>query len=181
MTFKSIKCLIALFFFFLSLAHTMAQNFIRGTVTEQESNEALIGVNIFIPELQKGTVTDIQGYYQLNGIPNGHFKVQFSFMGYKTELKTIDIYNSSLVVDLKMILIAIEVNEVIITSDRATTQHENAIKIEQVKKSSLDNSTETNLMTKLSAVPGIDAVTKGNGIASPVIRGLSDNEYSVVE
>jgi iron complex outermembrane recepter protein len=150
-----------------------AQNSIKGTIADSENGEKLVGVNIYIPELHKGTVTNINGYYQINGIPNGNFKVQYSFIGYESIIETVNFKDSDIEIDLKLESAAIAAQEVIVTGGRTSTQHENAIKIDQIKSSTLENSTETNLMLKLASVPGIDAITKGNGIASPVIRGLS--------
>ena len=39
-------------------------------ITDNESNETLIGVTIIVPELQSGTVTNEYGFYSLT-LPSG--------------------------------------------------------------------------------------------------------------
>ena len=41
------------------------QQIISGTIVDGQSNETLIGANIFIKETKKGASTDLQGNYQL--------------------------------------------------------------------------------------------------------------------
>lgn len=56
---------------------------IKGTVRDAATNEALIGVSVFIPGTSTGTSTDYEGNFQIrtNQIVN---KIQFSYLGYQT-------------------------------------------------------------------------------------------------
>ncbi len=56
---------------------------IKGTVKDAATNEALIGVSVFIPGTSTGTSTDYEGNFQIrtNQIVN---KIQFSYLGYQT-------------------------------------------------------------------------------------------------
>ncbi|MBA7548026.1 Vitamin B12 transporter BtuB [subsurface metagenome] len=159
--------------FYLLSESLLGQNSIEGIISDNSNNEALPGVNVYIPELQKGTITNKEGYYEISNIPEGLFKIQYSFIGYKTCITTFGIDKNSRTFNISLSPATIQAQEVIVTGGKISTQHENAIKIEQIKSEVLQNSTETNLMEKLATLPGIDAVTKGNGMASPVIRGLS--------
>ena len=67
-----------LFLIFLLLSGPLiGQNSIEGIVSDASNNEALPGVNVYIPELQKGTITNENGQYELSNIPEGFFKVQY--------------------------------------------------------------------------------------------------------
>lgn len=158
----------------------LSQNLITGTVTDLQNKNTIPGVNIYIPDLQKGTVTDANGYYIIKNIPTGLFKVQFSFIGYKTDISNVNFTNTSLTIDKSLQPMAIQTQEIIVTGGQAQSQHENAIKIESFSKESLDNSTSNNIIQKLSVMPGIDAISKGNNIATPVIRGLSTSNIVVL-
>ena len=57
------------------------QKSISGTLTDDVSGEALIGVNILVVGTTVGTVSDIDGNYTLN-VPEGSTTVQFSYVGY---------------------------------------------------------------------------------------------------
>ena len=58
-----------------------AQHKLSGSVITGNS-QPLPGVTIYIQEINKGTISDANGYYQLNNLPEGELKVQFSFIGF---------------------------------------------------------------------------------------------------
>ena len=60
------------------------------------------------------------------------------------------------------------------------TQRENAIKIDIVKLDDRATRTTSNFMEKITDVPGVEMISKGAGIAKPVIRGLSMNNILVM-
>ena len=57
---------------------------INGYVTD-ESGEMLIGANVYVLSLTKGTVTNKYGFYSIT-LPGGEYNLNYSFIGY--ELKT---------------------------------------------------------------------------------------------
>ncbi|HJY12487.1 MAG TPA: carboxypeptidase-like regulatory domain-containing protein, partial [Flavobacterium sp.] len=65
-----------------------AQNTVTGTVTDLQ-NQPLPGVSVYAPELHKGTTTDANGKYEFTNLPNGSFRVAFTFVGFMTQNKTI--------------------------------------------------------------------------------------------
>ena len=60
---------------------------ISGTISEEKSNETLIGVNILFPEIQAGTTTNEYGFYSIT-LPEGNYNIVISYLGYasKTEI-----------------------------------------------------------------------------------------------
>lgn len=62
---------------------------ISGEVRDAERN-LISGVNIMIPELNIGTVTNSNGKYQLNSVPAGSFTLKVSYLGFETVEKFID-------------------------------------------------------------------------------------------
>ena len=63
---------------------------LSGTITDNASNETLIGVNILFPEIQKGAVTNTYGFYSLT-LPEGQYKVQISYLGFTDQIYDIDL------------------------------------------------------------------------------------------
>lgn len=148
------------------------QNSIGGIVSDESNHGALPGVNVYIPELQKGTITNEDGHYDISNIPEGLFKIQYSYIGYKTQIIAFNIADRQ-AINISLAPTTILFQEVIITGGRIGSQHENAIKIESLRKEMLDNAPAENLFQKITQIPGIHAISKGNNIATPVIRGLS--------
>jgi iron complex outermembrane receptor protein len=77
---------ITIFLFLLIMAISQLANAqattISGTVTDKDSGESLVGVSVVIKGTTQGTVTDINGTYQLS-VPVGS-TVAYSFIGYTT-------------------------------------------------------------------------------------------------
>ncbi|WP_405210766.1 TonB-dependent receptor [Dokdonia sp. Asnod2-E02] len=63
---------------------------LSGTITDVSSNETLIGVSILFPELNDGVVTNSYGFYSIT-LPEGIYKVQVSYLGYKDVIETIEL------------------------------------------------------------------------------------------
>ena len=55
--------LISLLFF--TLSPLFSQIIIKGTVYDKKSRETLIGANVIIPKKGLGTMTDIDGFFQI--------------------------------------------------------------------------------------------------------------------
>lgn len=71
--------------FFLLMCHLVSgqkNHTLSGVITSAESNETLIGVNVIIPELNKGAVTNEYGFYSIT-LPEGTYTLQISFLGFE--------------------------------------------------------------------------------------------------
>ncbi|MCB0608950.1 MAG: TonB-dependent receptor [Lewinella sp.] len=68
----------------LGVQFSWAQRAVTGIVTDAESNEPLIGVNVQVPGTASGTVTDADGAYTLI-LPEGATKLSFSYVGFSTQ------------------------------------------------------------------------------------------------
>ncbi|MGE5402841.1 MAG: TonB-dependent receptor [Ignavibacteriales bacterium] len=56
---------------------------IAGKVTDMETGEALIGVNVILEGTTLGASSNIDGYYTINNIPPGIYKIIISAVGYQ--------------------------------------------------------------------------------------------------
>ena len=65
---------------------------ISGTVTDTETRESLIGVNVILMGTNLGAATNDDGFYVINNIPPGTYTIQFSAIGYqKKQVKNVKI------------------------------------------------------------------------------------------
>lgn len=156
-----------------------AQNKITGKITSQDSLP-LPGATIFVPETNKGTISDENGNYTLLNLPNGKLKVQYSFVGYANKIETIVLNGSNVEINVMMQQSVIEAEEIVVTGGYNSTQHENAVKIDVLKLNSANNKPSPNFAEVLTKVPGVDMISKGSGVSKPVIRGLSMNDILVL-
>ena len=156
-----------------------AQNKISGTITDQ-NQQVLSGVNVFIPELNKGTVSNSEGVFELKNLPDGNFKIQYSFVGYTSNIEMVELSGNDLEINVTLQQTAIETEEIVVSGGYNLTQHENAVKIDVLKLNSLSLKSSPNFMENITSIPGVDMISKGSGVSKPVIRGLSMNDVLVL-
>jgi iron complex outermembrane receptor protein len=161
--------------FFLIGINFFAQHIIKGKVTN-EAGEPLTGVNVYVPELNKGTTTNIKGEYALYNLPKGKIKIQFSYVGYNTELKEVDVNQANVVLDVKLKEAILNTREVVITAGYIGSQHDIPVKIDVINEREIKFSSTTNEVEVLTKVPGVDILSNGPGNSKPVIHGFSRND-----
>jgi iron complex outermembrane recepter protein len=163
----------------LSYHISNAQNKITGKITDQD-NMPLMGASIFVPDMNKGTVSNSNGMYELSNLPNGEIKIQFSYIGYISHIESVVFNGQSVELYITLKQTAIEAEEIVVSGGYNSTQHENAVKIDILKLDPLTNTSTPNFTEVLTKVPGVDMISKGNGVSKPVIRGLSMNDILVL-
>ena len=75
----------------LTTSSLWAQNTaeLLGKITDKATQKPLIGADIYLKELKKGTNADTQGNFHLKGIPEGNYTILCSYLGYQTFSKKI--------------------------------------------------------------------------------------------
>ena len=156
-----------------------SQNKITGKITDQD-NVPLVGANVFLLDMNKSTVSDTNGNYELSNLPDGKFKIQFSAIEHPNIIETVVLNGGTLELNIIMKRSAIELEAVVVTGGYNSTQHENAVKIDILKLNSLAIINTPNFAEVLTKVPGIDMISKGSGVSKQVIRGLSMNDILIL-
>ena len=169
-----IVCVLILFYHSLN-----AQNKIVGKITDQ-NNLPLPGATIFISDMNKGTISDKIGKYELINIPNGKNRIQYSFVGFANRIETVELSGETIELNILLRQTAVEADEVVVSGVYNSTQHDNAVKIEVLKLDPHTVKTTPNFSEVLTQVPGVDMISKGSGVSKPVIRGLSMNDILVL-
>ena len=90
------KLVLLLFSFIFSVNLANAQSTssrvtVSGYVRESGSQEALIGVNVYLPGTTTGTTTNTYGFYSLTLPVQDSVKLAYSFVGYETTARTISL------------------------------------------------------------------------------------------
>lgn len=63
---------------------------LSGIVSSSESGETLAGVNIFVKDIGKGTITNEYGFYSIT-LPKGNYLFSVSYVGYKSQEIEVDL------------------------------------------------------------------------------------------
>lgn len=153
----------------------VAKTTLKGKVTDKSTGQTIIGASIYIPELQSGAVTDIDGNYTLNNLPVRKVLVQVKFLGYKNVVQTVDLTQTT-TFDVALEPAVTEVSEVVVTgTSKATEIKQSPIAIKTIDASYLQQNQGTNIIDAVAKVPGVSAVTTGPNVSKPFIRGLGYN------
>lgn len=162
----------------LATANVFAQNTLKGTIKEKQTNITIAFANVYFPELEKGTISDEQGNFEFSELPNGNYKLVISVIGYKTYSKQLNLQTNE---TLEVILSpsAIEMEEIIISTPFHKLQSDNVMKVEQQKIADLKANGLITLSEGITAIPGVESISTGQSIGKPVIRGLSSNRVLV--
>ena len=178
-TSKMIKSLI---FILISGLLYAQNNSISGFITDQENGEALIGANVFIQETGNGMSTDRNGYYVLQNILPGNYKLIVSYIGYTTLKQEINIVeNESIKLDLSLIIEALEINEVEVSAEKL--QRKNNIQPSRVNLSprvikAAPSLAEPDIFRTIQALPGV--LTNNEASTGLVIRGGNTDQNLIL-
>lgn len=164
-----------LFFFLFSLAAT-AQHTLSGLITDKKDNSKLLeGVSVFIPEYNRFDLSKEGGTYILRNIGSGVVNVQFTKTGYRSIVLTVNLKDSATVVNVEMEPTAMELEEVVVTSNSTKLPDHIPYMVNSYSVKELNRMGNMNALTSLTYQPGVDKISVGAGISKPVIRGLSFN------
>lgn len=147
---------------------------ISGMVISSENQLPMVGVNVYMPELKRGTVTDAEGRFTLSVSSSaGNILLQLSYIGYKTQLLRLS--EADWQSGLRVVLEAesIMTNEVIVSVGRIASRDEIPVLVDKMSSMQMRSSGEINPMTALTHIPGVEQIAYGTSIGKPVIRGMS--------
>ena len=171
------KNYIKLLFFVVAITMN-AQNSISGKITDTNNNP-LPQVEIYAQEIHKGTISNEDGVYILNNIPNGKIKLTFNYLGYQTITKQIVVNSKELIINIQLQESSFEIDEIIISTPFNKLQSENVMKIERLSAQSLQKTGASTLSEGITNIAGVSQISTGSSIGKPVIRGLSGNRVLV--
>ena len=152
-----------IYYFFIIIfftAQSLNAQIIKGTITDQNNNESLIGVNI-ISENGLGVATDIDGKYQLK-LSEGKQKITFKYIGYDEIIKTFELAkNETLEMNITLSPISEQLNTIVVSAGRFEQKIEEiTVSMEVIKPSLIENKNTTDIQTAMDQIPGVN-ITDG--------------------
>ena len=166
------KLILLLFISAVYTANAQDKFTVSGYAKDAKNGEALIGVTVYKKNSQIGTSTNEYGFYSLT-LPKGQDTIVFSFVGYKTVIKPVNL-TSNLTVSTEIGEEGKELEEVVISSER----EDKNIKSMEMSVAKLDIKQiqkmpallgEVDVIKSIQLLPGVTTV--GEGASGFNVRG----------
>lgn len=144
---------------------------IKGIVTDKKG-ETLIGVSVMIQKTTKGTMTDLDGKYSIDGVSIGDI-VTFNYMGYKSIRITVSNFED---LNIQLEESDVALGEVVVTAlGIKREQKALSYNVQEIKGDELLGVKDVNPINSLAGkVAGVDISTSSSGIGGAtrvVMRG----------
>ncbi|BDB56999.1 TonB-dependent receptor [Flavobacterium ammonificans] len=171
---RIIKSKLVIFLFLFSCFYTSAQEkyTLSGTISDSNSNETLIGVTVFIPELKTGVLTNEYGFYSIT-LPKGKYSIRINYSDYQNLDEVLEL-NQNLKINYKLIPKENVLREVIVTSSKNITDIRkpemsvNKLSISTIKKMPVVLG-EVDILKSILLLPGV--TNAGEGASGFNVRG----------
>ncbi|MDQ7054922.1 MAG: TonB-dependent receptor [candidate division KSB1 bacterium] len=116
---RFVRNLLGTAFFLLLFAPVslFAQGTITGTVIDAATGEPLPAANVLIEGTNLGASTNAEGNYTIQNVPAGNYTLKTSFIGYKTESKTVQVTaGTTITVDFQLEMSILNMDELVVTA-----------------------------------------------------------------
>ena len=159
---------------------TKDQNVVSGKISDAVTGSPLADVSISIPDLKLGAVSNRDGIYLIRDIPSGDYVISIGVIGYARRVEKIAV-KGKISKDYSLSPSPAALKDVIVTAVTAATDKQNApFIISTVAYSQLLENASTNVIDAIAKEPGVSAMTDGQSISKPVIRGLGYNRVLTI-
>jgi iron complex outermembrane recepter protein len=176
--------LMVLIALFLSISTAMAQKTIAGRVTDGRTKEPLIGASVASKGTTQGTLTDVDGKFQLT-LPNGNSLIVITFVGY--DKKDMAVGNES-VLEITLDESSANLENVVVVGSRAParTNTQSAVAVDVITPKDLKGFSQVDVGQILTFVaPSFNSnrqtVADGTDHVDPAsLRGLGPDQVLVL-
>ena len=139
---------------------------LKGTVTDKETKETLIGATVQLVGTYVGASCDIDGNYKLDNIKPGDYSIKFSFMGYSDV-----VYNGirieagkTVTLNSAMTLRSQLMNEVVVVGEKNLVNLEDATSEIKISSEDIDQMAVRNVTEVVAMQAGVNQTPDGLNI-----------------
>ncbi len=155
-----------------SITFVVAQTSLTGTVFDEDSKEVIIGASIVIGNTTIGTITDVDGNFELKTDEKLPLTLEIAYLGYKPLTVNVADASTPLKISLQSGLL---LGEVVVSASRKPEKVQNApasVSILTAKR--IENQTVANPIRLLQNTVGVSIDRQGAARTNITMRGGSD-------
>ena len=173
------KLFFTFLFFYLALGVLQAQNgIIKGRITNGINNEPVGFANVLVEGTDKGTTTDIEGFYEIIGLEAGLYNVTASFVGFsEVTIYEIQVSNAKpAVVNFALEEVVSELDEVLVKASPFRKTEESPVSLRTIGVAEIARNPGGNndISRVIQSLPGVTSTA--NFRNDLIIRGGAPNE-----
>ena len=162
----------SVFFVLFGLAH--AQTTVTGSVTDADTGEPLIGVNILVKGTVLGTITDVDGNFSFSSQSSPPYTLVISYVGY--DRQEIDVTSGTTQVQVQLAEATLLGQEVVVSASRVEeTTLKSPVSIERMDILDIQNAAATDFYSAIKNLNGVDFSTQSLTFKSVNARGFGAN------
>lgn len=174
------KIFLSLLLIAVSLSLSAQNGVVKGKVLDATTNEPLPFVNVVVFGTTLGSVTDIDGNFQLFGLQPGFVRLTSSFVGYKDAIsEDIEVSNANVAnIEIKMDAADETIGEVTVTASPFRKTEESPVSLRSIGVSEIESNPGANrdISKVIQSFPGVastpafrnDIIIRGGGPSESV-------------
>ena len=151
---------------------------ITGTITDAETGEPVISANIFIPSIERGAATDVDGEFTIDNVQTGTYTLRITYVGYKQASRDVEVGSGTTTVNIELEQALIGLDDVVVTA-QGIEREKRALgyAVSTVDNEAIENKGQSDITRTLRGkIPGVN-ITQTSGVSGTatdfVIRGYS--------
>ncbi len=156
---------------------------IEGKILDASSKEPLIGVNVIILNTSCGAATNVQGKFLIERVPESEVTLVVSYMGYKSEQRTVSVKkDKTTVADFDLLVSIMETGVVVVTGTATPYLYQDApVKTEVITQRLIRQTKACNLAEALDLQTGVRVENNCQNCNFTQVRILGfDGRYSQI-
>lgn len=150
---------------------------IQGTVRASDTNLPVSFAQIYLVELQKGAITDDNGFFVIPNICNGNYTLEISHVECKHDIRKITVTDEGAVLNLLLHHEDKMLGTVTIAAHSLEAQRSQANS--SLSGVALDKLRGENLGEALKQLPGVTSLNTGATVSKPIIQGMHSNRVLI--
>ncbi|MBL6658160.1 MAG: TonB-dependent receptor [Flavobacteriales bacterium] len=172
-----------IFFIFISVGLFAQKGDIRGFVYDKDNGEPIMFCNVIVEGLAIGTATDVNGFFNISGVPAGNQTLLVTYIGYDTLRQSLTLKNKQILNQkLEISSSSVQIETVTVSADRQEMKSEVKVSVTKITPKDIKIipaiGGEPDLAQYLQVLPGV--VFTGDQGGQLYIRGGSPIQNKVL-
>lgn len=159
-------------FFLLSIGSILGQGTIRGTITDNDTGESLIGASVVVKGTTIGTVANVEGEFELQVDQNPPILLVVNFLGYSPKEVTVNSFDERLQIKLGTDNVLMQEVEIVGSRINEKTK-QSALTVESMDVIAIKEAPSGNFYESLGNLKGVDVTSASLGFKIINTRGFN--------